>query len=112
MGWTSGRGFGERNRLFALDKMAWEALGWTMSTHDIAEAESHLSDLIDQALKGEAVVITRQGKPVAEIRPVNVAKRRMTEADIAWIEANRVKPRGDGMDPVALVSKMRDEDWP
>jgi prevent-host-death family protein len=89
-----------------------------MSTHDVAEAEHNLSDLIDQALKGEAVVITRDGKPVAEIRPVaenrpvKSPKRCMTEADLAWIEANRVKLRGEGDDPVALLLKMRDEDWP
>jgi antitoxin (DNA-binding transcriptional repressor) of toxin-antitoxin stability system len=83
-----------------------------MSTHDVAEAEHLLSDLIDQALKGETVVITRHRKPVAEIRPLKTPKRRTTEADIAWIESHRAKPRGDGDDPVALVSRMRDEDWP
>jgi len=82
-----------------------------MSTHDVAEAEHNLSDLIDQALKGEAVVITREGKPVVEIKPIKIPKPRMTEADVAWIEAHRVKPRGDGVDPVTLVSRMRDEDW-
>jgi prevent-host-death family protein len=79
-----------------------------MSTHDVAEAEHNLSDLIDQALKGEAVVITRDGRPVAEIKPVKQPKRPMTEADMAWIEANRVKLAGD-VDPVALVRQMRDE---
>jgi prevent-host-death family protein len=83
-----------------------------MSNHDIAEAEQLLSELIDQALKGETVVITRDGKPVAEIQPLKSPKQPTTEADIAWIESHRAKPRGGGDDPVALVSRMRDEDWP
>jgi antitoxin (DNA-binding transcriptional repressor) of toxin-antitoxin stability system len=33
-----------------------------MNTHDVGEAERRLSELIDPALKGEAVVITRDGK--------------------------------------------------
>jgi len=82
-----------------------------MSTYDVAEAEHNLSDQIDRALKGEALVITRDGRPVAEIRPVKTPKWRMTEADLAWIEANRVKLRGEGDGPVALLLKMRGEDW-
>jgi prevent-host-death family protein len=79
-----------------------------MSTHDVAEAERNLSDLIDQALKGEAVVITRDGRPVAEIKPVKQAKHPLTAMDLAWIESHRVKPSGE-VDPVSLVRRMRDE---
>jgi prevent-host-death family protein len=39
-----------------------------MSMHSLVEAETRLSDLIDRAQQGEAVVITRHGKPVAELR--------------------------------------------
>jgi prevent-host-death family protein len=83
-----------------------------MRKYDVAEAEHNLSDLIDQALKGEAVVITRDGRPVAEIRPVKARDRAAREAEMAWLEAHRVKLRGEGIDPVELVSKIRDEDWP
>ena len=38
-----------------------------MSTHTVAEAEGHLSELIDRALEGEGVVITRHGKPVVGV---------------------------------------------
>ena len=85
-----------------------------MSIHTIADARDHLSDLIDRALEGEAVVITRDGQPVAEIRPVVAARpatqpRRWSAKEaIAWIEANRVRLKGD-VDPVALVRQMRDE---
>jgi len=39
-----------------------------MATYSIAEAKARLSQLIDQALAGEEVTITRDGKPVAELR--------------------------------------------
>jgi prevent-host-death family protein len=35
-----------------------------MSTHTVAEAKNQLSKLIDRALKGERIVITRRGQPV------------------------------------------------
>jgi len=35
----------------------------------IAEAESHLSDWVRSAERGEAVIITRRGKPVAALVP-------------------------------------------
>ncbi|WP_245516773.1 type II toxin-antitoxin system Phd/YefM family antitoxin [Methylobacterium segetis] len=41
-----------------------------MSEHTISDAERGLSDLIDRALAGEGVVITRAGRPVAELKPI------------------------------------------
>jgi antitoxin (DNA-binding transcriptional repressor) of toxin-antitoxin stability system len=79
-----------------------------MSTHDVAEAEHNLSDLIDRALKGEAVVIARDGRPVAEIKPVKQPRQPITAEHLAWIESHRVKLRGD-VDPGALVRQMRDD---
>lgn len=80
-----------------------------MSTHDVAEAEHNLSDLIDQALRGEAVVITRDGQPVAEIKPVNVSRREARETEWAWLEARRVK-LPEGVDVQAILRQIRDEE--
>jgi prevent-host-death family protein len=80
-----------------------------MSTHDIAEAEHLLSDLIDQALKGETVVITRHGKPVAEIKPVKQSARPTREEKLAWLDANRVKLPDESIDVQAILRRMRDE---
>ena len=41
-----------------------------MSVHSIAEAKTQLSRLIDRAMGGETIMITRHGHPVAEIKPV------------------------------------------
>ena len=83
-----------------------------MSTHSVAEAKNQLSRLIDRALEGESVVITRHGHPVVEIKPVRPSKRHTAKEALAWLETRRVKLRGEGDDPAELVSRMRDEDWP
>lgn len=40
-----------------------------MTNYSVADAKNHLPKLIDRALQGEEVVITRRGKPVVELRP-------------------------------------------
>jgi len=37
------------------------------------EAKTHLSRLLDEVERGASIVITRHGKPVAELRPATVA---------------------------------------
>jgi prevent-host-death family protein len=80
-----------------------------MSSHSVAEAKNQLSKLIDRALKGEAVVITRRGEPVVELKPVRAAPRAITEADIEWLRANRVGQTMPKIDAGTLVSEIRDE---
>lgn len=83
-----------------------------MGTHSVAEAKNKLSELIDRALDGEDVVITRHGRPVAELKGVRPVARPVTEADIEWLRARRVQPL-PGASPIdagTLVSQMRDED--
>ena len=38
-----------------------------MNTVDIEDASEHLSDLIERALQGEAVIITRGGQPLVQV---------------------------------------------
>ena len=78
----------------------------------VAEAESRLSDLIDRALAGEGVVITREGQPVVELKPVQPRMARtVTAADLDWLAARRVGTTPPGEDAGAFISRMRDEDW-
>jgi prevent-host-death family protein len=42
-----------------------------MSSINIHEAKTHLSRLLDQAAKGDAVVIARAGKPVAKLTAID-----------------------------------------
>jgi prevent-host-death family protein len=80
-----------------------------MTTHSIAEAKNQLSKLIDRALQGEPVVITRRGEPVVELKPVRPAPRPITKADIEWLRARRVGRTMPKTDAGTLVSEMRDE---
>jgi prevent-host-death family protein len=80
-----------------------------MAAHSVAEAKNRLPELIDRALQGEDVVITRHGKPVAELKPIPKPPRAVTQADLDWLAARRVKLRRPGEDAGALLSRMRDE---
>ena len=85
-----------------------------MSTHSVAEAKNQLSKLINRALKGEGVVITRRGRPVVELKPVPVTPakpRRITEADLEWLRAHRARLTLSKVDAGTFVSQMRDEEW-
>jgi len=82
-----------------------------MSTHSVAEAKNKLSELIDRALSGEDVVITRHGHPVVELKPVPKPARPVTAADLDWLKAHRVGRVSPTEDAGTLVSRMRDEDW-
>ncbi|MGL4441566.1 MAG: type II toxin-antitoxin system Phd/YefM family antitoxin [Bosea sp. (in: a-proteobacteria)] len=83
-----------------------------MSHHSVVEAKNQLSALIERALKGERVVITRHGQPIVEINPVRAPAVRPTGKDaVEWLRKNRAVPALPDLDAVALVSQMRDKDW-
>jgi len=44
-----------------------------MLTIDLKDAKTRFSDLVDGAVRGEFVTITRHGKPVAALVPVQAA---------------------------------------
>lgn len=85
-----------------------------MSRHSVVEAKNNLSDLIARAEGGEEVVITRHGVPVAELKAVGPARpgpRRMTQADMDWLDSVRIDPGPDYPGAVALIRQMRDEGY-
>ena len=82
-----------------------------MSTHSVAEAKNQLSRLIDRALNGEGIVITRRGEPVIELKPVRQPARPITEADIEWLRRRRAARPVCKTDAATLVRQMRDEGW-
>jgi prevent-host-death family protein len=81
-----------------------------MSTHSIAKAKNKLSELIDLALKGEGVVITRHGHPVVELKPIPEPARAISEADLDWLARHRIGRLSATNDAGKLVSAMRDAD--
>ena len=81
-----------------------------MSSHSVAEAKNQLSKLIDRALKGEGVVITRRGQPVVELKPVQPAPRPVTKADIEWLRRMREQLPYCDTDAGTFISQLRDEE--
>ena len=54
-----------------------------MPSYSVATTKDNLSSLIDKALAGEEVIVTRHGKPVAEInRPRAAAEAAQQRAEI------------------------------
>ncbi|WP_293905708.1 type II toxin-antitoxin system prevent-host-death family antitoxin [Phenylobacterium sp.] len=80
-----------------------------MTRHSVVEAKNSLSDLIDRAMKGEDVVITRHGIAVVELKAVQPPPKLMTPGDVEWLRAN-LAPRRPGDDAGTLISKMRSDD--
>jgi prevent-host-death family protein len=83
-----------------------------MSTYSVAEAKNNLSKLIDLALKGEKVTITRHGTPVIELRPTQRIVRPVSAEALADLRAAREQLGARlGADAGDFVSRMRDEEW-
>jgi prevent-host-death family protein len=64
-----------------------------MSSYSVAEAKNTLPKLIDRALEGEEVIITRRGKPVVELRPASVPPEPPVGSDEWLFERTRSRPR-------------------
>jgi prevent-host-death family protein len=79
-----------------------------MAAYSIAEAKNHFPQLVDRALAGEEVKITRRGKLIARI--VAESPPGMT-LDPEWLDKVRVKTADPTLDFTALIRDMRDEKY-
>lgn len=83
-----------------------------MSTYSVAEAKSGLPGLINRALAGEEVIITRHGKPVVELRrtPVSSPAPAGAAAFYDWLKGRRsTLKEGHAMTSVQLLDLIYDE---
>jgi prevent-host-death family protein len=76
-----------------------------MSEYSVADAKNTLSKLIDRALDGEEVVITRHGKPVVELRPAVVRPQPPIGTDEWLFERTRAHP-GVGLTSVEILDLL------
>lgn len=83
-----------------------KAFGPTVGTF---EAKTHFSELIDCVLSGETITITRNGMPVAEIRPIGDQDSSRVESIIKRLQERRtrVKPDPDGWTVEDYLEKGR-----
>ena len=78
-----------------------------MASYSIAEAKNQLPSLINKAIGGEEVVITRHGKVVAEIRP----RKKLSQEERAALYARMAEAAAQhpiGIPAVELVRMDRD----
>lgn len=52
-----------------------------MTQVSVAEAKAHLSSLLDAVAEGDSVVITRRGKPIAELVPRRAVRDLLPELE-------------------------------
>ena len=77
-----------------------------MTDVTLADAKAQLSDLVERAMRGEEVRITRRGKPVARIVPI---ERERKPIDFEALRALRDSMPEQREPAESLVRKMRDD---
>lgn len=76
-----------------------------MATVGAFEAKTHFASLLERAAKGEEIIITRHGTPVAKLAPVSASNReRRREAIQRLREFSKGQTLGD-----LTVRELRDE---
>lgn len=76
-----------------------------MRTVSLAHAKAHLSELMDNVESGEEVVITRHGRPVARVLPVNPVKQMLSLQRLA--ELRQQVPAWQGSS-AEMLRELRD----
>lgn len=71
-----------------------------------SEAKTHLPQLLDDVERGETIVITRHGQPVARLVPDEGRQKAAAREAVAAIKALR---KGAGKITVEELLSMRDE---
>ena len=87
-----------------------------MSNRTVPESESNLSELLDRVMDGEGLIITRDGEPVAELKPVPrgaarpAAVQSSADAEDEFLKMLREIPQHVKDAAVASGRAVRDED--
>jgi len=76
-----------------------------VTAYSVAEAKNTLPKLIDRALRGEEVVITRHGKPVVELRPTS-RQAAPGKGTHEWLWARTRARPGVGLTSVEILDLM------
>lgn len=71
------------------------------------EAKTHLSQLLDRVARGDTILITRHGAPVAILKPVDEAPRPDISEVISKLRRFRGKQRLNGLGLRDMIEKGR-----
>ena len=69
-----------------------------MKSASVSETKNRLSALLDEVRRGETVLITHHGKPVARIEPYSTAELTVDEAAAALVQRGVVDPPRAALD--------------
>jgi antitoxin (DNA-binding transcriptional repressor) of toxin-antitoxin stability system len=84
-----------------------------MGTYSVAQAKNRLPALIDKAIEGDEVVITRDGKPVAELHARHQPSVKPSKAARPMLEGLLARTRARksvGITSVELLDQMYEDD--
>ena len=77
-----------------------------MSIYSVADAKGGLPRLIDRALEGDEVVISRHGRPIVELRRLVAPARAGAGATYDWLRSRRVARPRVGVTAVELLDEL------
>ena len=80
-----------------------------MAKYSVADAKDHLPKLIDRARAGEEVIITRHGKPVAELRPTTQAASNDQAAIYQRLRKHRMQGPFLNITSVELLNQLYED---
>jgi len=78
-----------------------------MDSISLADAQAHLSELVDRAAAGETVQITLEGQPVAQITPIT---KPCKPIDLNWLREVTKDMTFQEESAGDFIRRMRDED--
>jgi len=83
-----------------------------IGVYSLAEAKQMFDRLIDAALTGEVVTITRDGRPIVTLTPIApaIAFTPICDGYLEWMRRRALARPSLGGDAVTLVREMRDEE--
>jgi prevent-host-death family protein len=91
--------------------MAISAGDGRIASHSVAEAKDRLPALLAAAERGEAVTITRRGKPIVEFKPVRpVEPKRVSRESIDELRRALAGQAPMEVDAGTFIRAMRDAD--
>lgn len=73
----------------AMDSTSPQPAASGIASIGVHEARAHLSDLLDRVQRGERIIITRHGKPVARLVPEEQPDQAATQAALDRLFARR-----------------------
>lgn len=77
-----------------------------MQRVSIAEAKAHLSEILNQVIEGEEVIVTKRGEPIARIEPIKKSLKSIP--NLAKFRASF--PRMD-IPSAEVLQQLRDEGY-